>query len=68
MQNRSLASRTTQLAQAFGNDNNVEFQLGQLLQSGLDTALDEAQLRRIHVHMFYLTSLGLHQIVEKLRG
>ncbi len=51
-----------ELAQAFGNSGSVEFLLGQLLTSALDTALDEPQLHRIHVHMFIRTALGLHQI------
>ncbi len=60
-----------ELAQAFGNGGSVEFLLGQVLQSGLDTALDEEQLRRIHVLMLLrteATALGLHQIAAKLRG
>ncbi len=46
------------LAQAFGNGGSVEFLLGQFLTSALDTALDEPQLRRIHVHMFIRTALA----------
>ncbi len=55
-----------ELAQAFGNGGSVEFLLGQLLTSALDTALGEPHLRRIHVHMFIWTALGLHQIPAKL--
>jgi hypothetical protein len=53
-----------ELAQAFWNGGSVEFLLGQFLTSALGTALarDEAQLRRIHVHMFIRTALGLHHI------
>jgi hypothetical protein len=54
-----------ELAQTFGNGGSVEFLLGQVLLSGLDTALDEEQLRRIHVLMLLQTALGLHQIAAK---
>ncbi len=57
-----------ELAQAFLNCGSVEFLLGQFLTSALDTALDEAQLHRIHVHMFMLTALGLHHVPAKLSG
>ncbi len=55
-----------ELAQAFGNGGSVEFLLGQLLTSAPDTALDEPQLRRIHVQMFIQTALVLHRIPAKL--
>ncbi len=58
----------SELAQAFGNSGSVEFLLDQLQPSCLDTALDEGQLRRIHVLMLLWTALGLHQIVAKLCG
>ncbi len=58
----------SELAQAFGNCGSVEFLYGQLQPSGLDTALDEAQLRRIHVLMLLRTAFGLHQIAANLRG
>jgi hypothetical protein len=61
-----LCAPTNELAQAFGNCGSVKFLLGQLLTSTPDTALDEPQLRRIHVHMFVQTALGLHQIPAKL--
>ncbi len=59
-----------ELAKAFGNHDglSVEFLLGRFLPRVLDTALDEAQLRRIHVLMLLWTALGLHQIAAKLRG
>ena len=57
-----------ELAQAFGNGRSVEFLLGQFLPRGLDTALDQAQLRRIHALMLLRTALGLHQIAAKLCG
>ncbi len=44
-----LLAPRNELAQAFGNHCNVEFLLGPFLPSCLDTTLDEAQLRRIHV-------------------
>jgi hypothetical protein len=57
-----------ELAQACGNGQSVEFLLGQFLLRVLDTALDQAQLRRIHVLMLLRTALDLHQIAAKLRG
>ncbi len=42
----------SELAQAFGNGGSVEFLLGPLLTSALDTALNESQLRRIHMHVY----------------
>ena len=59
---------TCDLTQAFGNGQSVEFLLGPFLQRGLYTALDQAQLRRIHVLMLLRTVLGLQQIAAKLRG
>ncbi len=61
-----LCTPPNELAQALGNGGSVEFLLGQLLTGALDTALDEQQLRRIHVHMLIRTALGLHQILAKL--
>ncbi len=39
-----------------------------VLTSALDTALDEAQLRKIHVHNFIWTALVLHHIAAKFSG
>jgi hypothetical protein len=57
-----------ELAQTFGNSRSVESLLGQFLPRDLYTALDEEQLRRIHVLMLLLTALGLDQNAAKLRG
>ena len=61
-----LCTPPSELPQAFGNGRSVEFLLGQLLTSAPDTALDETQLRGIHVQMLIRTALGLHQIAAKL--
>ena len=51
-----------ELANGFGHGCSGEFLLGQNLPGCLDTSLDTAQLRRIHVLMLLRTALRLHQI------
>ena len=53
---------SNELANAFGHGCSSEFLLGQNLQGCLDTSVDTAQLRRIHVLMLLRTALCLHQI------
>jgi hypothetical protein len=64
----SSSTPPNELAQAFRNGGSVEFLLVQVQPSTLETALDEVQLRRIHVHMFLQNALALHHIAAKLSG